>query len=57
MKKALPSRYTAKRHAVQQAEEKQQEVINHFLSAIKANRYVGITTDMWTDGNSRSFYD
>ena len=55
VKKALPSRHTAKRHAVQQVEEKQQEVINHFLSAIKANGYVGITTDMWTDGNSRSY--
>ena len=55
VKKALPSRHTAKRHAFQQAEEKQQEVISHFLSAIKANGYVGITTDMWTDSNSRSY--
>ena len=52
---ALPSRHTVKRHAVQQADVKQNQIIDHLQSAIKANGYVGLTTDMWTDYNSRSY--
>ena len=51
----LPSRHTVKRHALQKADVKQHEIINHLQSAIKRNGFVGITTDMWNDFNSRSY--
>ena len=36
---ALPSRHTVKRYAVQQADVKQNQIIDHLQSAIKANGY------------------
>ena len=36
---ALPSRHTVKRHAVQKADVKQNQIIDHLQSAIKANGY------------------
>jgi len=53
--KALPSRHTIKRHAIHKADKKQKEVIKLLQNAIKANGFIGITTDMWTDDNNRSY--
>ena len=53
--KALPSRNTVKRHAVDQADDLQKKIIGLMASAIAENGYVGITTDMWTDGNNRAY--
>ena len=52
----LPSLHTVKRKAIQKANEKQKEIMHVLQSALKRNGYIGISTDMWTDYNSRSYF-